>query len=492
MRSFVKKLIDNPKKTNFIICGLLILFFTASYAVLTLHRYWQFEYFFYDNAYFHTALWKLSRFESPIAPHQHLGFINIFGDHFHPAILIVSSLMSVFPFNETVFIAMAIAYGLGGYFALLVGNKILKHYWLMGPLLVSYFLYLGTQHAFIFGFHEINLLPMFFFMALYGWFYKKKWVYWLSLLFLLMVKESMAVIGVALGIFFLLSKQKDRRSSIATIAVSIFYYLVATKIMIPIFSGGRFLYGEAHLPQSIPELIKYLVSPKEKITTFLVSMSTFGLLPLFNIATFPIVIQDFLVRYLISIPGNVQYSLGYHYGVGLAPLMLFASMWSVKKIEKLTKKKIIFIVVGLFVLANAVFFQVFWNPKGPLMMVFNKGFYQTTKNNAFLWELVKNTPKDGVIMAQSHLGLAYSEYQVVPLERNYKELIKVQPDYIAFDLRDGQNPNNYEPSTEVKFKNTVDELLAKNAYYSIYQEGTLHILKKDQEVVDQQIILLKL
>ena len=102
----------------------IIILFTLSYILLTLNRYWQFEYFFTDNVYFDTALWKVASGLAPIVRHSALGQINILGDHFHPTIFLFSLLYLITSQQEIVFVGMSVVYGLGAIIGLAIGFKL--------------------------------------------------------------------------------------------------------------------------------------------------------------------------------------------------------------------------------------------------------------------------------------------------------------------------------------------------------------------------------
>lgn len=464
---------------HYVLAGSLCVFFAGIYSVLMLNKYWQFEYFFVDNVYFHEALWQLARFETPIVEHQLFGPLHIFGDHFHPTILLVAGLLRLFPANETVFIFMAVWYSLGGWLAFLISRKVLQNNWWIYPLLLAYFLYIGTQNAFIFGFHEINLLAPFFFATVLALIHKK-WVwYWLALGLLLMTKESMAVIGVVMAVFAWFQGAEYRRIAVLTAVVSVGWYLLVTRMIIPHFSGGVFLYGTPALPSDPLAIADRLVTPPEKITTFVVSVSSFGFLPLLGGVSAGFFLQDFVVRYLFALPGNVQHTLQYHYGVATAPLLLLASIWGVKFLQQFkTGRRFLIPVFLLSVVAGTIHANVFLDQRSPVLSVINRGFYATTASNAFLWDLVAAAPDAEFMMVQNHLGLPLADRSPRMLAQNMVELFDREPEYLVFDTRDQQNPNNFFPSSPDRWLRTTAALEQSGLYSPYFSEGSLKILER--------------
>lgn len=457
--------------------GISVIFFIL-YTLLMLHKYWQFEYFFIDNVYFHSALWKLSQFEAPMVHHRLLGEINIFGDHFHPTIILVAILMRFFPWNETVFVIMSLTYAIGGYIIFLVGLKLIKNKAILYLLMLSYYLYIGTQNAFMFGFHEINLVPLFFAITIWGLINKKYLIYVVGLVLLLLTKESMAIVGMALGLFIVLSNKNLIRIGIVTIIASSMWFIIVTRLIIPHFSDGRFLYTEVSYPQSASQIVTRLIDPPQKIHTFMISISSFGLLPILNVAASPLVYQDFLTRYLVSIPNNIQYTLTYHYGVALAPMLLVSSIWSIRIIEK-NRRKGILLLLAIILCGGLTYSQLGLEQRAPILLTLNQEFYRNTNRNAFLWELVEAVPSSGTVMTQNHLGLPLSRQTTYMLALNYKDLMKIYPDYLVYDLRPGQNPNNYYPISESQWKIISEQAIKSGDYRTIFSKHDMVVLERN-------------
>ncbi|MEO6509037.1 MAG: DUF2079 domain-containing protein, partial [Patescibacteria group bacterium] len=309
-------------------------------------------------------------------------------------------------------------------------------------------------------------------------------MYWISLALLLLTKESMAVVAICIGIFVFLSNPKRRKEAIITVIASVIYYLIITRFILPSIAGGFFYGSGIDYPNNIPHFVHLMTDPPEKIQTFLVSMFTFGFLPLLNIITLPLILQDLLTRYIIAIPGNIQYTLFYHYNLALAPLLMFSSIWSIKTVQdahifrKLTK---FLPVYGIVILVFSLYFHRLYEKRGPLLLVFNPAFYQTTRDNAFEWELVKNVPKDGTVMTQNHLSYMFTHQGsfLFPSPNKLNDLIKINPMYIVVDFRDGQNPNDFFPLDKDQTKKLVDDLVAKEIYSVYFQKGTMFIYKKN-------------
>lgn len=447
----------------------IIILFTLSYILLTLNKYWQFEYFFTDNVYFDTALWKVASGLAPIVRHNTLGQINILGDHFHPTIFLFSLLYLITPRQEIIFWGMSVVYGLSALLGLIIGFKLVKSRFTVLTLIITYFLYLGTQNAFIYGFHEVNLMPLFFLLTMAGLVFDKKIIYWWGLGVLLLTKESYTIVGVMTGIFVWLSFPQKRKMAIVTITLSIVYFLVVTKFVIPSFSG-RYFYGEVSYPGNLSELISRLIIPSEKLKTIFVSLASFGFLPIFNLAALPLIFQDFFLRFVFAIPGTVQYRLDYHYNLALAPILLFSSFWSLRKFDAK--------FLGIVVLILSFIFLRFSNPRGPLLLTLNKDFYANTQNNLFTWNFLSKVPRGGKIMTQNQFGYILDHSDVYEIVTKCDKLQEINPDYVVVDLRPDQNPNNFVPINYNRTKKWIEYLLQRSDFKIYYQNGQSYILEK--------------
>ena len=458
---------------------IIILFFTLSYILLVLHRYWQFQYFFTDNVYFQKAFWHVARLQAPIVDHRVLGRIHIFGDHFHPTIFFLSILLPLIGRHEITQLAMIIPLSISLVLAFKVGSLLIKNVWILMAIIVASFLYLGTQHAMIFGFHEVHLVPLFFWIMLFGYFFKKYSVYIAGIVLLLLTKETMAVVVFCWGLFLLISgKRSQLRHALLIMGVALGYFFVVTKIVIPHFSTGYLYSTSISLPKDLPGLINLLILPKEKIGTFFVSMASFGFLPLLNPATLPLVLQDFLLRYLFPIQGNIQYTLEFHYGIALVPLLTFSSIWSVHVWEKKVHK-LFLSLIAIFIIFSCVGFHMFYKGRGPLQQVYIPAFYSVTKDNAFLWELIDKVPKQGKIAAMNHLGFALADRDVYQLPLTITQLHTLDPDYVVYDKRREQSPANILSfSSFDDYLEFIEELEKDTGYKVYFSKGTLRILQK--------------
>ncbi len=465
--------------THYLWVGYVIIgVFTVAYCLLVLHRYWQFQYFFTDNVYFQKAFWDMARLQAPIVDHKYLGRIHILGDHFSPTMFLLVIPLWLGLGSETMQLAMIIPYALSMILALHVGGSLIRTKSILIFIIIVSFLYLGFQHAMIFGFHEIHIMPFFFWMMVWAFFRKRHVLYWISILALLLTKESMPFVLAGWGLFVLFSQNKRYRShALILITLSVTYFLLITMYVIP-HLGGRFLYVPVlHGGLNVGEAIRNLFTPAEKVKTFVVTILSFGMLPIAQLAVLPLVLQDFATRYIFSIPGNTQYMMTFHYGIALTPVLVFASIWSVHRLQD--SRRWILTLMCVVAVISTLYAHLWYMGRGPLQQVLIPDFYKVTADNAFLWDLVEHVPKEGAVMTMNHLGFALADRDVYQITPDTQYLSKVNPLYIVYDTRPGQSPANFLPFMSYEdFMQFIKTLESSPRYKTIYKEGTCVILKR--------------
>ena len=81
-------------------------------------------------------------------------------------------------------------------------------------------------------------------------------------------------------------------------------------------------------------------------------------------------------------------------------------------------------------------------------------------------------------MAQNHLALAFSHEDVYLFNKLHEEIKRIDPDYVVYDLRMGQNANNYFPLTKDEARDTVNYLRVSGDYCVYFQKDQMYILEK--------------
>lgn len=438
---------------------IIIIFFvyTLLAILVSLNRYWQYSAFYYDLGIFDQAIWRVSRFLPPVIDHHIVGGKIIFADHFNPSIFLFSPLFWFTDKTEILLIFQVLWVVISAAVMYLIALKILPKQKIIAiSLTIAYLGYVGLQNALITDFHDATVAVLPLSLIFWSIINNKIKLYWLFLIILLGFKESMAGLTFGIGIYLIFKKNPARLKGILTILFSLFWAYLTTKILIPYFSQGKYYY-EAVYPNSLPALIDGMFSPTIKIKTMFYSFASFGFLPLLYLPLWPAIFENFFERFVL-INSAARWDLGLHYNAPLSPLMFMASLLVLKKINSWSSKAAN--LISILIIVIILIFHRF-TLHGPLALAYNPAFYQTTKENAFLNEFIKEIPKNGLLMTQQNLATRFTHNCVILFKNNYQNY---QPDYIAMDLRDGQNPTNFFPLRDTEVKLLFEDLKRDSDY----------------------------
>ncbi len=438
-----------------VIILLFILVYTIAATLVSLHRFWQVNAFWYDFGIFEETVWKLSRLQLPIITNLDppLGKI-VWADHFNPSIVFITPIYWFSQKPEAVLIAQAVSVGLSAVVAYLLARKLVADGLVRITLIVSYLGFVGLQNALYTDVHNIVFALLPFMLAVWATYNKEYVWYWIFFLITLGFQESMAGVGVGLGLFLLLANKKWRKIGIFTIVISFIWGLAATKIVIPHLGGSGYHY-QPDFPPSVDGWLLGLFSPPElKLKTIIVSCASFGFLPLFSLPVLPLLLEHFLERFVLN-QAATRWDLGFHYNALLSAILFLGAADAIRRM----KRKILTLwAVGtiaiVFVLHRFIL-------HGPLLLATHPAFYRQTRDMRFLRDFINQIPREGLLMTQNNLATYFTHGKVMLLNLNFE---KIAPDYVAVDIRAGQNPNNFFPLSEGQFKDLIASLSANQNY----------------------------
>lgn len=439
-----------------------VLVFLSIYLVsanlVSLHRYWQFDAFWYDFGILDENIWKLSRFELPIIPtlSPPLGKI-VWADHFNPSILLLAPIYWFTTQTEAILVAQVLVVVMSAGIGYLLARRQIKSSLARIALVVSYLGYVGMQNALYTDIHNIVFATLPLMMLIFA-LYEKKWrLYWISLLLLLGIQENMALVGVGLGLFLLFRKERYIKKAIATIGISLLYGLVIYTLVIPFFNNGPYNY-RPDFPVVWYEWGTRFFSADLKTPTIIYTFLTFGGLPLLVPALYPLVFFHFLERFVLNTAAT-RWDLGFHYNVLLSPLMFLGCIEVLRKLKNssLMKTWAILTIFVVFVLHRFVL-------HGPLLLATHPVFYEQTERNKFIMEFVNKIPATGLLMTQNNLAAHFTHRPVTILHKQFE---KVNPDIVALDMHPGQNANNFFPLKYEEALSLAASLSANPSYTQV-------------------------
>lgn len=412
--------------------------YTLAASLVSLHRFWQYEVFYYDFGIFDQAIWNVAHFRPPIIDHFVIGGKVIFADHFSPSIFLLTPIYWLTSHPEALLIAQALAVGLSALVLYFLGKHILKQS--IGALAVTiiYLMFVGTQNALIADIHEVTFMMLPLMLSLYALITKRSKLFCISFLITLGFKESSALLGVALAILIYIYNKKWIRTAIYVGIISLVWGILTTQVIIPYFYGQRYFYT----PKLDPNLLKILWSLADdpiKRKTLLISFTSFGFLPLLYPPAWPLILQDIAARFMQK-EFTLRWGLGLHYSAQLAVIMAFSSVMALNNLYKHFRSRYFMTGCALLLVSISLYLHQF-KLHGPLGLAYNPAFYAHTKDFTFLNDLIARVPKGTTVMTQNNIAPhMIHTHNVFLLRAVYDDFM---PDYFVLDLRGGQNVNDF-------------------------------------------------
>jgi uncharacterized membrane protein len=438
-------------------------------SIVSVIRFRQFEVFFYDFGIFDQAIWKVSQFKAPIIDHYVIGGKWIFADHFSPGIFLLSPLYWITQNSEILLVAQAVIVAIAGFILYLTGKLILKQQSFALAALLCFYAFIGTQNAVISDFHEVTVSTLPLALLFYFFFNKRKALYFVSFLVLLSFKESLFLLGVCIGITTIFLRKEFWKEGLLTIILSLMWGYISIKLVIPAFSGGIYQYT-APAPAGILSPVTALFDSSVKIRTMLYSFFSFGFLPLLSLSFYPVIIQDFFIRFYPNWP--TRWDLGLHYSSQLGVLLTLATLVVGQFLEKSSLFKAYIGIVSFGLIMNAAFLYAFIL-HGPLALAYNPAFYTHTKDFSFLNKLIELVPANASVMTHNNLAVRFTHQELYLLRQNYEQY---KPDYIVIDKRTGQSPNNFFGSADPS--EIVKKIASDPMYGLLYRTDEQFIFKR--------------
>ncbi len=415
-----------------------IALYTLAAILVSVHRFFQYEVFYYDFGIFDQAIWNVAHLRPPIVDHYVIGGKLIFADHFSPSMFLLTPIYWLTSRPEALLVAQALAVGLSGLVLYLIGKHVLKNRLLPLAITCSYLLFVGTQNAIIADVHEVTFMSLPLMLTFYGLVTKNKTLFWVSFFITLGFKESSALLGVGLAILIYFIDKRWLRTAIVVGVISVVWGILTTQIVIPYFYGQRYFYTPT-LDYHPSALIGSFVNDPVKRETLWVSFLSFGFLPLLYPPAWPLIVQDIATRFMQK-EFTLRWTLGLHYNIQMAAILSFSSIMGCLRLMK--KKWHRFFVPGIataLIVLSLVLHRFIL--RSPLGLAYNPTFYRDSRHFGFLNDLIARVPSGTTVMTQNNLAPhMIHTHKVYLLRAVYTDFM---PDYFVLDLREGQNINDF-------------------------------------------------
>src|SRR5690606_26591098 len=141
-----------------------------------------------------------------------------------------------------------------------------------------------------------------------------------------------------------------------------------------------------------------------------------------------------------------------HYSLMSGLLLAYAALVGSQKLVSI--KRLGHFMPGLATGLIVVGFALTWKRAGPYRLLTIPDFYSHSESMQFLQDFTQAIPATGLVMTQNNIAVRLTHTHTVMLLREDYE--RWQPEIIALDVREGQNPNNYFPIDVFKLKDKLD------------------------------------
>jgi uncharacterized membrane protein len=454
--------------------GILAVLFFSIFTTISLHRFWQFSVWYYDFGIFYQAISAVAHGQAPIIDHLIVPGKLIFADHFHPFIFSVVPFFLLVPLPETLLVVQSLFITLSGVVMYFVAQKLLNSKVAAVLFACMYYSFFGLHFALITEFHEIGLLPLPLAIFFLGMVRRSWWPLVLGWIGVLLIKESTFIIPAWFGLVMAVQYPKKLKLiGVAIAGLSLLYGYTVISFVIPYFSGSEYYYaqgvGLGSTLETLPDLLTH--------STIWRVFASYAFLPFLAPETLAPVAFNWWSRVQ---SGGPRIGFGMHYNAELAPTLLLGAIIGWTRLRKIAHRitfpyflsKISSTAV-LFGLTGALFILNMYVYKSPALLFFNPAFYKHTKTSLFLDRLLSHVPPTGTVMAQHNLAARLAYRRVFILRNPYDEF---DPDYIVFDTRDGQEPNNFFGLS--RWDDLVEMITTDPNYELYYDQGEQFIYKK--------------
>jgi uncharacterized membrane protein len=330
-----------------IVLGLMIAY-SAYFSALSIQRHNSFRTYASDMGQMDQALWNTlhgNMLEDTRANGKQMPRLT---DHVEPIFLVIPFVFLIYDGIESLFVAQSLALALGALPMYWIARRRLTSQWAGVIFAAMYLLFPALQAANLAEFHAVTFAPAPLLLA-YNYGEERAWRrYALFSLIALAVKEDIALLVIAMGVFFAFkSKVRNQKSKMfpfnferstlnlvpLVIAIASFaWFLFALFVIIPHFSPrGESVYIEGRYSNPPLALLIGLFNP-EKFAYVAKLLASVGFLALFDPITLLVGSPSLILNLLSSY--EAQYSGTYHYSAPVAPYFVLAAIGGAQRLTR--------------------------------------------------------------------------------------------------------------------------------------------------------------
>lgn len=379
------------KQTYFAL--LICLLFFIAYGVLSIIRYNDYGAFGFDLGLRDQTFWQYSNFKVPITTIHFYPFTSILTDHVELIYIPLSSVYWIWSDARTVLLLEPFLVCLSGIAIFLLA----KEKKLISPicfaLLISYLAFYGVQNAVWFDVHSVSFATSF--MAWLVYFLSKNKTRWIVLSFFaaMLSKENIASLTFLIGLVWFIKTK--RKIALFIMLTSVVYLFLIFGIYYPHLVTGYRYSNSAGILSNISNLSSFYDTQDKKEVIFY-TLSWFGFIPLLNPLFLIPATGDLFNYFVVASQLKSAQGLFMHYRITLAPLMLWATIFTIAKYKFLNNK-----YVALYLFFCIIIIQYMLHL--PLSYLVKSWFWTEPSGVKYINQTLKYLPRNASVVSQNNI-----------------------------------------------------------------------------------------
>ncbi len=370
---------------------------------------------------------------------------NYLGAHFGIILVLIAPFYWLFSSPKTLLFIQVFLVGLAGLPLYWLAKEKLKSSWAGIVFLISYLSYPAIQNALLYDFHEVVLAAPFIIFALYFLEKNKKAPFIVFLILACLCQEHIALIFFMVGLYIIFVKKQKRFGLIIAVSTIIWFLLLLGVIMPAMSKSGEpeLIKSEteyypsryAWLGGSFTEVVKYIFTHPGEILIYIFQFEKirylfYLLMPVFSLAVFSpmalVALPIIGINLLSSI--NMPYNLYFYHSAIIAPMIMVAAIFALKK-HFIDSKYLHYFLVAILISSltiNYIFSLTPWTVK------YSLEDFRPTAHAKKINEVKELIPDDASLSVQHNLGSHFTQRRNIfrfPLAYN-------QAEYVLLDFTD--------------------------------------------------------
>lgn len=399
----LKKPGKNDNYQLFLAIFLCFIFFVA-YAVLSIVRFDHYGAFGFDLGLRDQVVWEYSRFQAPITTIHFYPFKNILTDHVEPFYVLVSVFYWLWSSPKIILLVEAFFVCFSGIAIYLLAKKKSINYFVCLALVVSYLAFYGVQQAMWFDVHSASFAAGSLSWLIY--FLQKRNTKWIIITFILAISTKENVASLTFLIFLVWFIKTKSKTALYLMGASIAYLFFIFGIYFPHLTVDGYRYkNEGGLASNLINISSFYDTPDKRQVLFYTS-AWFGFLPLLNPLMLIPALGDLWSYFVVASNLKAAQGLFMHYRITLAPLMMWATIFTISKYRRLNNN-----YIGIYLLVCVIFFQ--YTLHLPLSYLAKEWFWREPSGVKNINKIITYLPKNATVVSQNNITPHISQRKMI-------------------------------------------------------------------------------